>query len=247
MTKLICPDCRHENEPERIYCHNCGGRLDRSAVKKEIVANEESTEVTQKRLKDLFNPTRGRSRVIAVKAAKIVLGAFCLAAVIQMLLPPNLPAATKSDTFAPMINMDLLSALETHNPPRLTYSAEQVNAYMVSAIRRSNSPAKAGFVPIQRIFVQFDEGACAIGVAYNFFGVPLFNGSSYTVAVEQGNISANSTGGYIGRMPIHPSLMRVLGFLFSKTWNSLDRERKQVAKLAGIEFHPGSVTLITAR
>ena len=34
VTKLVCPDCRHENEPERIYCHNCGARLDRSGAYK---------------------------------------------------------------------------------------------------------------------------------------------------------------------------------------------------------------------
>jgi len=30
MTKIVCGECRHENEAERIYCHNCGERLDRS-------------------------------------------------------------------------------------------------------------------------------------------------------------------------------------------------------------------------
>ena len=32
MTKLVCAECRHENEAERTSCHNCGERLDRSAV-----------------------------------------------------------------------------------------------------------------------------------------------------------------------------------------------------------------------
>ena len=32
MTKLICPECQHENEPERMYCHSCGARLDRSKL-----------------------------------------------------------------------------------------------------------------------------------------------------------------------------------------------------------------------
>ena len=29
---LVCPDCQHENEPQRIYCHSCGARLDRSKL-----------------------------------------------------------------------------------------------------------------------------------------------------------------------------------------------------------------------
>ena len=48
-------------------------------------------------------------------------------------------------------------------------------------------------------------------------------------------------------MPIHPLIMQRLGLLMGKTWGTLDREKKQVARLAGIEFHPQSVTLIVAR
>ena len=29
---LICPECRCENDPKRIYCHDCGARLDRSVL-----------------------------------------------------------------------------------------------------------------------------------------------------------------------------------------------------------------------
>ena len=28
--KLTCGQCGYENEPERVYCHNCGTKLDRS-------------------------------------------------------------------------------------------------------------------------------------------------------------------------------------------------------------------------
>lgn len=245
MTKLVCPDCRHENETERIYCHNCGGRLDRSAVNKEKVQTEESAEGTHNRLKKLFDPKRGRSKATAIKALKIFLGALGLAAVIQMILPPDLPPQVKSSSFAPMIGIDLLSAVESHNPPRLTYSQDQVNEYLASSIRRSNSPAKEGFVPIQRIFVQFDEGICRIHVARSFLGLTLSDGCFYQVNVGGGKILASCEGGYLGRMPVHPLLMGRLDFLFKKAWQTLDREQKQVAMLPGLEFHPQSVTLIT--
>ena len=48
-------------------------------------------------------------------------------------------------------------------------------------------------------------------------------------------------------MPIHPAVMKYGDFLLQKTWDSLARERASVAKLASIEFHPQSVTLVTAR
>ena len=45
MTKLVCTDCQHENELERIYCHNCGARLDRTKIIKEKV--EQASTPTQ--------------------------------------------------------------------------------------------------------------------------------------------------------------------------------------------------------
>lgn len=247
MTKLICPDCRHENEPERIYCHNCGGRLDRSAIRKEKAEAGESSEMAQARLKQMFDPARGRNKAIAVKLGKVIGGALLAAVLVELLLPPDLPPDVKSQSLAPMISMDLLSAIESHQPPQLVYSQQQVNDYLASSIHRSNSPAKEGYLPIHRLFAQFDEGLFRIDAAYSFFGLPLHNSGLYRVQIDQGKMVANCAGGYIGRMPIHPLLMRGLGFLLDKTWTALDREKKQISQLAGIEFHPQSVTLIVAR
>ena len=161
MTKLVCPECRHENEAERIYCHSCGARLDRSVLKK---GNEkaEQSDGTQEHLRRMFDPRRGLYLALFYKFLRVFLGAFALAVVIQMLLPPDLPPVeAKADLMAPMINMDMMTALETHNPPALTYSQEQVNSYLAGAIRRSNSPAKEGFLPIRQLEVQLNEGGSA--------------------------------------------------------------------------------------
>jgi hypothetical protein len=247
VTKIVCSDCRHENEPERIYCHNCGARLDRTEIKKEKAASEESVEHTQARMKKMFAPGRGRKKQIALKLLKVFLLALLAAVVLDLFLPPDWPEPVKSDAFAPMINMDLFTALENHSPPQLVYNQEQVNAYLAAAIKRANSPAKEGLLPISRIFVQFEEGVCRINVEERFFGVQFFESASYRVSIDRQKIVAENTGGYIGRMPIHPALMKNLDLLFDKTWATLARERKDVARLAAIQFHPQSVTLVTAR
>lgn len=247
MTKIVCAECRHENEPERIYCHNCGARLDRSTVRKEKAVAQESPEKTQARLKEMLDPARGRSKALAGKVVKLVLGAALAAAILEMFLPPDLPPEGKGASFAPMISMDLLSAIESHQPPQLIYSQQQVNDYLASTIRRGNSPAKQGYFPIRRLFAQFDEGVFTMTSAYSFFGLPLYDSGSYQVQIDKGTFATHCTGGHIGRMPVHPWLMQRLGLLLGKSWSTLDREAKQIARLAGIEFHPQSVTLIVAR
>ena len=42
--KVICTECRHENEAERIYCHNCGERIERSGVLSKEKGNDPGEE-----------------------------------------------------------------------------------------------------------------------------------------------------------------------------------------------------------
>jgi len=247
LTKLICPDCQHENESERIYCHSCGARLDRSKLVPTAAALGESDVQTQKHLKKMFQGGQGNLKRAALKLAKVLLGAVCLAALIVMAMPPDLPAAPKSYTFAPMINMDMVSATSNHQGAALVYNEEQVNSYVAANLRRKDSPANQGYFPLRRVLIRFDEGLCGITTERQLFGYSIYSGSTYRVKIENGKITSTSTSGYIGRMPIHPALMKYADVMLQKAWDSLARERNSVAKLACIEFHPQSVTLVTRR
>jgi hypothetical protein len=62
--------------------------------------------------------------------------------------------------------------------------------------------------------------------------------------LENGTLKASNNGGKIGRLPVHPFLMKYADVVFGDLWAALDRERKAVAKMNGIEFHPQAVVLI---
>lgn len=64
--KLLCPECQRENESERVYCHDCGARLDRSAV----APTKEPPKDTHKRLKKFFDPQRARIRYFFLNRAR---------------------------------------------------------------------------------------------------------------------------------------------------------------------------------
>src|SRR6266576_3685908 len=93
-TKLICPECRHENETERIYCHSCGARLDRSAVA--MRNSKEAVAETRQRVRKLFDPTRARIRAKFFKISKLILGAAAVALIIQLVSAPDVPAPAKT-------------------------------------------------------------------------------------------------------------------------------------------------------
>jgi hypothetical protein len=241
MIKLVCPECRRENEPERIYCHDCGARLDRTALAKAGPKGEDAKE-TQRRLKNMLDPQRAKMRLMFFKVSKVILGALALAAVVQMILPPDLPPRAKTGEFPPQINLDLENAVMNHGGAPLQYTEAQVNAYLGSALK-SKQAALSKLLQFEHAIVTFDESVCRITAERSLFGFSVFTTTSARVTLENGTLTATNNGGSIGRLPIHPVIMKYGDLLFSDLWTALDRERKAVAKMNAIEFHPQAVVL----
>ena len=241
MITLICPECRRENEAERIYCHDCGARLDRSALAKAQPKGEDAKD-TQRRLKNMLDPGRAKMRLMFFKVSKVVLGALALAAFVQMILPPDVPPRAKTGEFPPQINLDLENAAMNHGTAPLQYTEAQVNAYLGSALK-SKQAALSKLLQFERGIVTFDETVCRVTAERSLFGVSVFTTTSAKVTLQNGTLKASNIGGSIGRLPVHPFLMKYADPLFADLWAALDRERKAVAKMDAIAFHPQLVVL----
>jgi hypothetical protein len=242
MITLVCPECRRENEAERIYCHDCGARLDRTSLAK-VAPKTEDVKETQRRLRSMLDPQRAKMRLLFFKISKLILGAAATAAIVQMLLPPDVPPRVKTGEFPPQINLDIENAAMTHGSAPLQYTEAQVNAYLGSALR-NKQPALSKVLQFERAIVNFDENVCRITMERSIFGFSLFTATSAKVAVQDGALKAINNGGSIGRLPIHPLVMKYADPIFGDLWGALDRERKSVAKMSAIEFHPQAVVLI---
>jgi len=241
MIKLVCPECQRQNEPERIYCHDCGARLDRSALAK-VAPKGEDPKQTQRRLKQLLDPGRVKLRLMFFKISKLILGACALAVLIEMLLPPiDLPERVKGVELQ-QINLDLEHATTSHGAAPLQYTETQVNAYLVN-VTRSKQAALSKLLQFERALVNFDEGVCRITAERSLLGFSVFHAISYNVTLQNGTLTASNNGGSIGRMPIHPMIMKFGDILFTDLWTALDREKKSVSKMGAIEFHPKTVIL----
>ena len=236
MTKLVCGECRHENEAERIYCHNCGERLDRSAAaaQKPMV---DPTETHRRLQKMLGPPSRVRHNFFAV--SKLVLAAVAAAALVEMALPPELPAPTK--IVSPQIDLDLENAHLRPSP--LEYSQDQINAYLTYRLISKKKALTYPFLTFVRATASFREGACTIGVERSLFGYSIFSRTSHRVDTSAGKIAATNVGGWIGRLPIHPAIMQFGDIIFADLWSVLERERKLIGKMGAVNFHDGSVTI----
>ena len=240
MTKVICGECRHENEAERIYCHNCGERLDRSGVVSQQKAPNPQ-EAHRRLQKMLGPPNRARRNFFAI--SKLALAAAALAALVEIALPPELPAPNKS--VAPQIDLDLENAASHLKVGPLEYSQDQINAYLACRLTSKKKALNNPVLTFVRATASFREGACTIGVERSLFGYSLFSRASYRVDTGAGKIAATNDGGWIGRMPVHPVIMQFGDIIFVDLWSALERERKLLGKMGAVSFHDGSVSITT--
>lgn len=241
MTKLVCPECRRENEPERIYCHDCGARLDRSGLAKEK-STEEDPQATQRRLRNMLDGRRAIMRQRFFRGSKFILGSLVLAAVIQMLRTPDLPEREKAPLLPAQIHLDLENAAGNPAAGPLRYTDEQVNDYLAYALR-SKQATLSKYLNFERAVVGFDQGYFWITAERSLFGHPVSTTASYEVALQDGEFTAKNRGGSIGRLPVHPLLMKHADFVFGDLRAALERERKSIAKLGAVEFGPKLVSL----
>jgi hypothetical protein len=240
MIKLVCPECQRQNEPERIYCHDCGARLDRSALAK-VAPKVEDHKQTQRRLKQMLDPGRVKIRLLFFKISKLVLGAAAAAALIQMLRSPEVPERAKNIELQ-QINLDMENAIATHSTAPLQFSETQVNNYLVNVVKNKH-PALSKVLEFERALVTLDEGVCRMTVERSLLGFSVFYASSYNVKLQNGTLTGSSNGGSIGLLPIHPMIMKYGDILFTDLWAALDRDKKILVKFGSIEFHPKAVVL----
>ena len=239
-TKLLCPECRRENESERVYCHDCGTRLDRSAVR----IKKEPIDDTRKRVKRMFDPQRAKIRAAFFATNKLLLRAAALAILVDMILPPDVPAPAKNQILVSTLRFDLEDMATKRKPLRKEISEEEANAFVASALRSKQSSLDKPFLPFKRVLVALRPHRLDVTAERSLDGYwSVYTTCLYSPELKDGRLSAKIEGGHIGRLPIHPKLARFMGVLFSDVWSALDRDAKLIMKLGAIELNEKSATL----
>jgi hypothetical protein len=244
--RLICPECRRENESERIFCHDCGAKLDRSAAISAKPPAADTRAQERRRLRNMFDPHRARLRFLFFRVCKMILGAFVAAGVVQMILPPDVPPASKEALTLSQIGLELESAVAYHRMPSVQFTQDQVNDYLKQVTKSKQKALSKPLLDFNRALVGFAEGKLTVTAERSVLGYSLYTSTSLAVQMADGKFNLSNKGGAIGRLPVHPQVMQYLDIVFADLWSALDRERKLVAKASGIEFHDKSVLLNTA-
>lgn len=246
-TTLVCKQCNFENEPERVYCHNCGAKLDRSLLPPEATKREDPVYV-QDRVRRMIRPRNATLRY----HVKNLLSSLSLAVLIALLVliakPPGGQPNLNPDAVleAPPIVDDMEGELQQPAPHRLVYTEDQVNAFLQSSLRAGKAQ-QAGTVAtkFERAYVHLEEGVCHATMVNSIFGLPISATTVRSLSVRNGAIVSQPLGGKLGSLSIPAKAVPVFETLFRPLKGVLDRPLKLLAQMQSVTVRKGSVEMIT--
>ena len=246
-TTLVCKQCNFENEPERVYCHNCGAKLDRSLLPPEATKREDPV-LIQDRVRKMVKP---RNVTVSYQLKNLLysllLAAF-LAAVVVILKPPaGVPNLSQDAVMeAPPIADDMDGQIQQLTAHRMVYSQDQVNAYLQSSLHGGKAE-KAGVLAMkfERAYVHLGEGTCQITSAQSLFGLPLYVTTDRTFAVRNGVVTSRALGGSLGQLHLPAAAMPVVEGIFQPLKKALDQPLELLTRMQSVTLHKERVEMIT--
>jgi hypothetical protein len=245
---LTCKQCNYENEPERVYCHNCGAKLDRTLLPKEPTKGKETADASRKRVRKLVSPRTGFFTNWHTSLFNALFASVVVAALIQAVrVPAGVPKMpTKDDLLGAQGIMENIEDVQmSHSPESRQLPQAMINLYLANAIKSGNTASGDYFV-FNRAFVSLGKDVIQITNQESAFGYPLYAASSYKLSIAGGKIVAANVGGAIGRLPIHPMVMDYCAdYFFDPLWKSLAREKSLMDGMASINISPGVFTFTT--
>ena len=103
------------------------------------------------------------------------------------------------------------------------------------------------FIPFrfERAYTKFNEGSVQITGQTSLFGLQLYTGATYSIALKSGKLERECLGGHIGRLQIPGLLMQYLDGGLEPLWKLLDRDKRVILQLQSITFRKGMVEFQT--
>jgi len=252
--KLVCKECGYENEAERVYCHNCGVKLDRallpSASDKVQPSERRRKETIRQVRKATHGATGGVMHTFFGPLFRSVALAFLAGCIVQSVRPPDeIPDPNDLSVDSPFIQFDLEDALKAPGPRRAVYSEAQLNAYLKTTVRaKGRNRGSGGQIEFKRAFTHLykeDGGSIDFIVEHEIFGKPFYISQRYGPVGKDGKITAELRGGSMGRLTFPPFIARAHDIVFKKFWKALDKELVLLGKMQSITVGDRSVEVIS--
>ena len=246
---LLCKECKFENEPERVYCHNCGAKLDRSLLPPEVVQTRRDPAEMQREVQKMMKPAPVRlGRVVRNLLFCLIFGGLVAAGFEAFREPQGVPDLKQEQIDnARQIDAELQASIDARAVRSLAYSENDVNAYLKNNVRPKKNQAAIYGLKFEGVYAEFREGnVCGITQRMSLYDFPLFFNVAHRVSLQGGKLTAVPVGARLGRLPLPAFVVKPLNELFAPSWAAEKNDKRMVEQLGSIAFRKGQVQLTTS-
>ena len=242
--KLVCTECKHENEVERVYCHNCGEKLDRSLLPQlDESQTAEAQAKSARKVKQQMNPNRfAWMRSIRTFVLIEIFAAVVAAGFLAMQAPNNVPPA-KTDRFADLEVGDVWTGMmNTRASAVVSFKEFDINYYLRKGVKGTEGPLGIKF---ERAFANFEPALITLTTQYNLWGLRIYSSAAIKPELAGAKWSANVQRFAIGRLSIPPDFAKLVK-LDMLTLGSLSKVfQKEIQQLDRVEkIEPGDKVIL---
>lgn len=245
LPTLPCKECGYKNEPERVYCHNCGSKLDRSVLPKDEEVRREDPEKARQRLKRMTNPGgKGAAQFVRESAKSVALGAVAACLILAAKPPVDVPPKA-NEASARLISTELNSLMSSPRPAMTTFTEVDVNAFLATG--KGKMKGKMPVVEYVRSFVDLEPGVAKFTVERSFNGYSIYCDTLHSFTESGGKSVHQTVGGHIGRLPLHPALAEVLApYLMRDVAAGLKSEADLLRKAQSVRLDKDSASITSS-
>jgi hypothetical protein len=244
ISTLTCKECGYNNEPERVYCHNCGAKLDRSVLPKEEQIRREPPEKARRRIMRMTNPGSNPVKDAILTAIKTIVYAVIVAAIVLMALEPDGVPPKKGNLSSRMVSSDLMELVRTPQPRSTTFTQAELNYFLGNVHTKAH-----GLIPgvtYSRTFCNLEPGLARITLERSFWGYPMYFSSYYHAEATNGVFIAANVGGAIGRLPVPTAAWKYLEpYLLKDIQETFKTEIGQLKQVGSLQIEKQKLTLVS--
>ncbi len=242
--KITCVECGYLNEPERVYCHNCGAKLDHSLLPAKA-KKKQATKVDPKKLKQKL---KVRTPVFKPLAICLLVSLFLATLILALQAPGNAPELDPEPLLnTPDIGGDLINLTTATSNTFVSYTEEQANSYIKSAIRTSNKKKGPSTFAYVGSYVAFDDGLITLMMVESVYGYPIYIHISIKPESTSEGIKATTVSCGFGRLKLPAFAIPVTDLFMGKLWKAGERDIENLGKVTDIKVEPDLITLAYSR
>ncbi|MFZ4483832.1 MAG: hypothetical protein ACOYOL_07620 [Chthoniobacterales bacterium] len=214
---LHCAACQYDNDPTRVYCHNCGAKLERGAASAPPPTGyTHPTEVTK--LMKKRPPFNGRA-VLGAVVRLLVLAGVVWAVVLAFLPPHDLPPPVAPDqVVAERLSVLVADSSSADGTRAFAVPAGDASIWLASTVTPGAAQGGLSYLKPERVYLVPGRGDFRLGLETQVpLGLRIYFEGVYAPGPDASGTTLQARRLSIGRLPLPP----VLDLLVRKQFESL--------------------------